>query len=113
MPYDPALPVYTSCDLGIADAFAVIWWQVSPGGQYRCIDYEEYHNMSLPEVIGDMRKKPYERYEMHLAPHDIKVRELGTGSSSLEIAQQTGIRYQTARNLPFMEGIGAARTLIG
>ncbi len=112
VPYDPALPVYTSCDLGIADAFAVVFWQVSPGGQYRCIDYEEYHNMSLPEVIGEMRKKPYERYETHIAPHDIKVRELGSGSSRLEIAQQNGIRYHMARNLPLMDGIDATRNLI-
>jgi hypothetical protein len=112
VPYDPALPVYTSCDLGIADAFAVWWWQISPGGQYRAIDYEEYHNASIPDVITAMRKKPYERYEMHIAPHDIRVRELGTGNSRYEVAAQNGVRYHVARNLPLMDGIDATRNLV-
>ena len=112
VPYDPVLPVYTSCDLGIADAFAIWWWQVSPGGEIRAIDYEEYHNASLPEVITAMRKKPYERYDMHIAPHDIRVRELGSGNSRYEVAAANGVRYHVARNLPLMDGIDATRNML-
>ncbi len=112
VPYDPALPVYTACDLGIRDAFAVVYWQVSPGGEYRCIDYDEYHNMSLPEVIRAMRSKPYQNYEMHIAPHDVRVRELGTGNSRYEVAAQNGVHYQVAANIPLMDGIDATRNLV-
>ncbi len=112
VPYDRELPVYTSCDLGIADAFAVVYWQISPGGQFRVIDHDEYHNRSLPEVIAEMRKKPYNLYEMHIAPHDIEVRELGSGMSRLEIAAKSGVNYQKAPNLPIMDGIEATRVLL-
>ena len=112
VPYDPALPVFTTFDLGIADATAVWWLQVSPGGEVRAIDYQEYHAMGLPEIIADMRKRPYENYEMHIAPHDIRVRELGTGTSRYEIAAQHGIRFHIARQMPLMDGIEATRNLI-
>jgi phage terminase large subunit len=112
VPYDPALPVYTSCDLGIADAFAIWYWQISPGGDYRAIEYEEHHNKSLPEVIAHMRAKPYQLYEMHIAPHDIRVRELGTGTTRYEVAAQNGVAYQVAPRVPLMDGIEATRNLI-
>jgi len=112
VPYDPALPVYTCWDLGIADATAVIWLQMSPGGQVRAIDAEEYHGASLPDIITEIDKKPYQRYAMHIAPHDIRVRELGTGTSRIEVAAANGIRFDVCRNMPLMDGIDATRNLI-
>jgi hypothetical protein len=112
IPYDPALPVYTSWDLGIADATAVWFIQCSPGGQIRLIDYEEYHGASLPDIITKIREKPYKRYEMHIAPHDIGVRELGTGTSRIEVARANGINFNVCRKMPLMDGIDATRNML-
>ena len=54
------------------------------------------------------RAKTY-NYGYHYAPHDIQVRELGSGKSRLEIAEQLGIRFEVAPNLPIEDGINAAR----
>lgn len=109
--YDPALPVRTAWDLGMADATAVWFIQAAPGGEIRLIDYEEFHGSGLPEIIRKLRKKPYE-YDMHIAPHDIRVRELGTGTSRYEVAAKNGVRFRICRNMPLMDGIDATRNLL-
>ncbi len=111
VPYEPALPVVTAWDLGIADATAVWFAQFLRGGEIHIIDYQEWHGAGLPDIIGDLKQRPY-RYDMHIAPHDIRVRELGTGASRYEIAAQNGVRFHIARNLPLMDGIDATRNLL-
>jgi hypothetical protein len=111
VPYDPALPVSTSWDLGIADATAIWYLQVSPGGQIRLINYQEYHGASIPDIIREMRKLPYQ-YNTHIAPHDIRVRELGTGTSRYEVAATNGVRFHICRNMPLMDGIDATRNML-
>lgn len=109
--YDDTLLVWTAWDLGMADSTAVWFIQVSPGGEIRLIDYEEWQGTGLPEIIADIRKKPYQ-YDGHIAPHDIKVRELGTGTSRLEVAQKLGLVFQPVRQMPLMDGIDAARNIL-
>ena len=111
VPYDPALPVKTCWDLGMADATAIWFVQTSPGGQVRLIDYEEFHGAGLPEIIGALKSKPYQ-YDLHIAPHDIRVRELGTGTSRYEVAAQNGVRFHICRNMPLMDGIDATRNML-
>jgi len=111
IPYDEALPVTTAWDLGIADATAVIFIQATRTGEVRVIDYQEYHGAGLPEIIKDLGKRPY-HYSQHIAPHDIRVRELGTGTSRYEVAASNGVRFTICRNLPLMDGIDATRTLL-
>ena len=110
VPYDKALPVITCCDLGIADSFS-IWYAQEVGGEIRFIDYDEYTGMGLPDVIKEMNKKPY-IYSRHIAPHDIEVRELGTGVSRLETARKLGINYKISPKLSVQDGIDAVRQAI-
>ena len=110
VPYDEALPVITCCDLGIADSFA-IWYAQEIAGEIRFIDYDEYTGMGLPDVIRQMQDKPY-IYSVHIAPHDINVRELGTGVSRLETARKLGINYKIAPKLAVQDGIDAVRSSI-
>jgi hypothetical protein len=51
-------------------------------------------------------------YGTHNAPHDIKVRELGSGKSRLETAANLGIRFQIVADVGLMDGIDAARSFI-
>jgi hypothetical protein len=51
-------------------------------------------------------------YGDHYAPHDIEVRELGTGKSRREIAYDLGISFRVVPKLPLEDGIHAAKLLI-
>lgn len=111
VPYDPALPVKTAWDLGMADATAVWFIQASPGGEIRLIDYKEFHGAGLPDIIRELNKLKYS-YDMHIAPHDIRVRELGTGTSRYEVAASNGVNFHICRNMPLMDGIEATRNML-
>lgn len=105
--WEPSIPVHTVWDLGISDAMVVGFWQ-GVGQERRMIDYLEVTGKGLPEVIKMLKDKPYV-YGRHFAPHDIEVRELGTGKSRKEIAADLGINFEIVPNLPVMDGINIAR----
>lgn len=105
--YEPTLPVYTWCDLGISDAFAVGYFQAVMN-QWRVIDYDEFEGYSLVEVINAMRSKGY-TYADHHAPHDIEVKELGSGKTRYEIASDNGLTYNITPNISVADGINAVR----
>ena len=111
VPHDPAMEVHTSWDLGIADAMSIFYFQRSPAGEIRIIDYDEGTGEGFPFYARMMDNKGY-KYGKHLAPHDIKVRELGSGKSRLEIARGLGIEFTVVSNIGVMDGIDAARTII-
>ena len=110
VPHDPALTVNTSFDLGMHDS-TCIWYSQTAGSEVRLIDYDEFNNTGLPEVVKHLNSKPY-NYGRHLFPHDVKVRELGTGKSRVETLRELGITAQVVRNIALMDGINAARNLI-
>lgn len=105
--WEPNIPVHTVWDLGISDAMVVGFWQ-GVGNERRLIDYAEVTGKGLPEVIKLLKDKPYV-YGRHFAPHDIEVRELGTGKSRKEIAENLGINFELVPNLPIIDGINIAR----
>ncbi len=110
VPYDPALPVDTDWDLGVGDSTAIWFSQSLRTGQVRLIDYYESSGEGLPHYASLLKGKGY-TYGTHWAPHDIQVRELGSGRSRLETAQALGIRFEVVPNIPLEEGIHAARML--
>ena len=110
VPHDPSLQVVTSWDLGIKDATVVHFWQLA-GTEHRMIDVESFIGIGLPEIIHKISGKPY-NYSMHIAPHDIKVRELGTGTSRLDIAASLGVNFDLAPMLGIQDGIQATRILL-
>lgn len=111
VPYDPALPVITSWDLGVGDATGIWFFQVLRQ-EVRVIDYYETTGEGLGYYAKILQEKPY-IYKEHIMPHDIRVRELGTGKSRYEIAQSLGIKPITiAKSLPVDDGINAVRSLI-
>ena len=77
----------------------------------RLIDYHEASGEGLPYYAAVLKSKPYV-YGSHWAPHDIAVRELGSGRSRLETALTLGMRFQVCPNLPLEDGIHAARMLL-
>ena len=110
VPYDPAMPVDTTWDLGVGDATSIWFSQSSPGGEVRLIDYYEASGEGLPHYADVLARRKY-TYGQHWAPHDIEVRELGTGKSRMEVARSLGIAFRTVPNIPVEDGIHAARML--
>ena len=111
VPYDPGLPVHTAWDLGINDSTAIWFAQVYRGGAVNVIDYYENSGVGLDHYAEVLRKKDYHCGD-HLAPHDIEVRELGSGKSRLETAFGLGIRFKVIPKMKIADGINAARMLI-
>ena len=111
VPHDPTLPVHTAWDLGMSDSTAIWFVQARPGGTYAIIDYYEASGEGLDHYARVLDHKGY-KYGTHIAPHDIRVRELGTGKSRLEIARGLGIRFDIAPNIPVQDGINSIRTVL-
>ena len=112
VPYDPRLGVTVAVDLGMRDAFALWFLQEHfSGGQIRAIDYREFTGKGLPEVKREVDALGY-TITRWIAPHDIEVRELGTGRSRIEVARQLGMAFDKANNMPLADGIEATRSVI-
>lgn len=112
VPYDPRLPVWTSWDLGMDDATAIWFIQISPGGELRWIDYLESGGVGLDSYAAALASRPYV-YAKHILPHDIDVRELGTGVSRLEVLTRLGVKpIKIVPAMKPIERINALRMLL-
>jgi phage terminase large subunit len=94
VPYDPALPVDTWWDLGMNDLMAIWFTQSLKTGEIRLIRYYENSGEGFPFYVRVLREFNY-IYGTHHAPHDIEVRELGTGRSRKETAATLGLKFVT------------------
>jgi len=110
VPYDPHYRVYTWWDLGMDDS-TTIWFTQNRGREIRVIDYFEHSDEGLSYYVNVLQDKNY-RYGGHTAPHDINVRELGTGKSRLETAASMGLDFDIAPKLPVNDGIQAVRSIL-
>jgi hypothetical protein len=79
--YDPKLPTFTCWDLGMDDSTAIWWFQRSPGGEWRWLEYHEDSGQGFDYYAKLLHSKPYV-YGKHYLPHDIEVRELSAGGKS-------------------------------
>jgi len=114
VPAEPGLLVHTAWDLGVGDSTAVWFFQHLPAGrlgEWRFIDFYEASGEGLAHYAEVLARRGY-RYGNHIAPHDIAVRELGTGKSRLEAARALGLSFVTAPRLPVADGIEAARQVL-
>tara|TARA_R110000737_G_C14601483_1_gene489215 strand:- start:563 stop:1822 length:1260 start_codon:yes stop_codon:yes gene_type:complete len=111
VPYDPGSSVITSWDLGIGDSTA-IWFAQFVGQEVRVIDYYENSGVGLDHYAKVLNEKGY-AYSEHILPHDVRVKELGTGKSRLETLDALGIKNITiAPMLAVEDGIQSVRTMI-
>lgn len=110
VPYDLALKVNTAWDLGVSDSTS-IWFYSQVGREIRILDYYEASGYGLDHYAKVLDQKGY-LYGKHYAPHDIQVRELGTGKSRWDIAKGLGITFQTLPADSVKDGIDLARMMI-
>lgn len=110
VPYDPTQPVHTAWDLGVLDSTAIWFCQQTRGGEVRLIDYYEASGEGLPHYARVLQGKGY-TFGRHIGPHDIMVRELGSGRSRFEVAADLGIRFEVAPRHELEDGVHAVRML--
>ena len=114
VPHDPHALVHTAWDLGVSDSTAIIFYQ-NVGQEIHIIDTYSAEGEGLNHYASVLQKKADEngwKYGRHIAPHDIQVRELGSGAQSrLQIARGLGINFEIAPNISIMDGIEKVRGL--
>ena len=115
VPIVPGIPVDTHWDLGMDDATS-IWFSQTIGREIHLIDYEEHSGEGLAfyaDLLRDKKEKMSWSYGVHKGPHDIEVRELGTGKSRLEIANGMGLKFEVVpRPYRKEDSIAAARNIL-
>lgn len=112
IPYDPRLEVHTAWDLGMADS-TVIWFVQTHGRETRFIDVLKGEGVGLDWYVKQLKDRPY-NYGNHYLPHDVEVRELGTGKSRLEVLSELGVNrgVTVVPAMPVEDGIQAVRMLL-
>lgn len=110
VPWESGFKVYTSWDLGVRDSTTILFFQII-GQTIRIIDSYENSKVGLDHYVKVIEQKPYS-YAKHIAPHDIKVKEFGSGLTRIEKARQLGINFTVAPDLSIEDGIEAVRSAL-
>lgn len=107
---DDLCKTYAAWDLGVGDSTA-IWIAQVAGQEVRLLDYIENHGQGLDWYVRELKSRNWEKAE-NLLPHDVEVRELGTGRSRLEMLREAGLDCTVLPRLPVDDGIAAVRRLL-
>lgn len=76
------------------------------------MDYLEGEGEGIEYYADLLNKKGY-RYGGHFGPHDLAVRELGTGMSRADVAKGFGINFETVPRISnHAEGVQAVRQFL-
>jgi len=109
--FDPNLGVQVSYDLGIDDIMVMCFFQHYKN-EYRIIDEYYAEGESLEHYVKTMYEM-YENITNIILPHDVKVRELSSGRSRLDLIRGLGVKNITV--LPksnLADGIEAVRAIL-
>lgn len=101
---------YTGWDLGMSDSTA-IWVAQLVGKEIRLVDYVENHGVGLDYYVGWLQKNDW-MYATHILPHDVAVRELGTGKSRKEMLEDAGLQITVAPKFNVHDGIQSVRRIL-
>ena len=101
---------YVAWDLGMGDS-TCLWVAQLVGKEVRLIDFVENNGVGLDWYVNWLKENRYERFDQYL-PHDVAVRELGTGKSRQEVLQEAGLEITVAPRLSVADGIQAVRRLL-
>ena len=107
---DDLCKTYTAWDLGVGDSTAIWVCQVA-GQERRLIDFYENHGVGLDSYVRWIRDSGYAKAD-HILPHDVEVRELGSGKSRKEALQDLGLSITVCPRVSVDDGIQAVRRLL-
>jgi hypothetical protein len=110
IPHEEISRTFTAWDLGMGDSTS-IWVAQLVGTEIRLIDYYENHGVGLDHYVKWIKDNDYSKAE-HILPHDVRVRELGTGKSRLEMLEEAGLEIKIAPRMSLDDGIQAVRRIL-
>jgi hypothetical protein len=110
IPREEISRTFTAWDLGMGDSTS-IWVAQLVGTEVRLLDYYENHGVGLDHYVKWIKDNDYLKAE-HILPHDVRVRELGTGKSRLEMLEESGLEVKIAPRMGLDDGIQAVRRLL-
>lgn len=110
IPRDTIAKIVCAWDLGISDS-TCIWVAQVVGKEVQLIDAVENHGVGLDYYVSWIRECGYDQGQ-HILPHDVRVRELGTGKSRQEVLMEAGLDVTIAPSLSVADGIQAVRRLL-
>lgn len=110
IPHEEISRTFTAWDLGMGDSTS-IWVAQLVGTEIRLIDYYENHGVGLDHYVKWIKDNDYSKAE-HILPHDVRVRELGTGKSRLEMLEEAGLQVKIAPRMSLDDGIQAVRRIL-
>lgn len=101
---------FVAWDLGMGDS-TCLWVAQLVGKEVRLIDCVENHGQGLDWYVRWLQENDYAGWTQIL-PHDVEVRELGTGRSRKEVLIEAGLDITVAPRLSVADGIQAVRRLL-
>jgi hypothetical protein len=107
---DDLCQTFTAWDLGMGDSTS-IWVAQMTGQEVRIMDYVENHGQGLDWYVNWIKDNNWTNAS-HKLPHDVSVRELGTGKSRLEMLQNAGLNVDVLPRLSVDDGIQSVRRLL-
>jgi hypothetical protein len=110
IPREEISRTFTAWDLGMGDSTS-IWVAQLVGTEVRLLDYYENHGVGLDHYVKWIKDNDYLKAE-HILPHDVRVRELGTGKSRLEMLEEAGLEVKISPRMGLDDGIQAVRRLL-
>jgi len=110
IPREELSRTFTAWDLGMGDSTS-IWVAQLVGTEVRLLDYYENHGVGLDHYVKWIKDNDYLKAE-HILPHDVRVRELGTGKSRMEMLEESGLEVKIAPRMGLDDGIQAVRRLL-
>ena len=110
IPRETLSKTYCSWDLGMSDSTA-IWVAQVVGKEIRLVDFYENHGQGLDTYVSWLRDNEWSD-AVQLLPHDVVIRELGTGKSRQEVLEEAGLEITIVKKLPVADGIQAVRRLL-
>jgi hypothetical protein len=110
IPKDELAKIVCSWDLGVSDS-TCIWVAQIVGKEIQLIDCTENHGVGLDYYVSWLRDNGYDKGQQIL-PHDVRVREMTTGRSRLEVLMEAGLDVTVAPSLSIADGIQAVRRML-
>jgi len=97
VPFEKNLPVNTAWDLGMDDHTVIWFFQIYRGSklEVRLIDYYENNEEGLTHyvnVVKDKGRRLKYKYGRHFFPHDVKVKEMNTGTKRIDFLKSLGLK---------------------
>ena len=111
---EPLLPLNTAWDLGMDDSMS-IWFYQLHRNEVRLLKYYENTQEGFPHyarVIQNYIDLHDLTYNHSYMPHDVAVKEMGTGRSRFEQAKALGLKPKKVKKLSVQDGREAVRSIL-